>query len=510
MEKSSYAIPDVKDGPQFSKLESTLVSANPAPRPISKDGQHVFRHHNNEDVIVNELDFNFDVRPDEWPLANIESVQDLFSGVVYREHISKEENFSAETAIECLQANGDGSEWLSLNHFKLEDVLDGARGRALQTSTTTMPPKSGMGTTTRKMLIFFVPLIPAPSGSSYQYKLPMTRSSTDLLFTSLHLNPGFLPNLLGRPDYWAPQPRWDAEDGNFLSCDFFCQLPRWNLQSQGAPLSVYSKYDAQEDLILYVISHKQGDTVVNSLCKLLRPLIEHQAQCHISHILQESPFDIYAMICNLNFEASKWHVKRFQRFQWNTVNGVDDFLAGKDQGNRKKLASMLKDLQIVAQNADSHLANAQVFLHSARGICDIARRLNVSKRGRTKQRTLDMLRYLIDSMEKQHMWFANYKGRKENVMNLVFHFNTQTDALNNIELAADMKKDSTSMNAIAGLTMIFLPGTFTAVSPLSISTFPPTEPNSANNHRSPYSVPESSNPPLVNRRFKQPAFGGCG
>jgi hypothetical protein len=83
-----------------------------------------------------------------------------------------------------------------------------------------------------------------------------------------------------------------------------------------------------------------------------------------------------------------------------------------------------------------------------------------------------MIRHLIESMEKQHMWFLNYKGRKENTMNLVFHFNTQTDALNNIELAADMKKDSTSMNAIAGLTMVFLPGTFTAVSALSLTLLP--------------------------------------
>jgi hypothetical protein len=48
-------------------------------------------------------------------------------------------------------------------------------------------------------------------------------------------------------------------------------------------------------------------------------------------------------------------------------------------------------------------------------------------------------------------------------MDLVFHFGQQTDNMNNIELDADMKRDSTSMNAIAGLTMVFLPGTFTAV-----------------------------------------------
>jgi len=74
-------------------------------------------------------------------------------------------------------------------------------------------------------------------------------------------------------------------------------------------------------------------------------------------------------------------------------------------------------------------------------------------------------------MEKQQMWFQNYKGRKDTVMNLILHFNTQTDALNSIELAADMKKDSTSMSAIAGLTMVFLPGTFIAVSVISVPPY---------------------------------------
>jgi hypothetical protein len=67
-------------------------------------------------------------------------------------------------------------------------------------------------------------------------------------------------------------------------------------------------------------------------------------------------------------------------------------------------------------------------------------------------------------MKKQKIWFLNYKQRKDSTMTLVYNLVTQQDASNNIELAADMKRDSTSMNAIAGLTMAFLAGTFTAVS----------------------------------------------
>lgn len=49
-------------------------------------------------------------------------------------------------------------------------------------------------------------------------------------------------------------------------------------------------------------------------------------------------------------------------------------------------------------------------------------------------------------------------------MSLVFNLVTQQDAANNIGIAKAMKRDSSSMNGIALLTMAFLPGTFTSVS----------------------------------------------
>ena len=80
------------------------------------------------------------------------------------------------------------------------------------------------------------------------------------------------------------------------------------------------------------------------------------------------------------------------------------------------------------------------------------------------QRVTDSIDYIIKSMEKQKLWFLNYKNRKDSTMSLVYNLVTQQDAANNIQLGIDMKKDSTSMNAITVLTMVFLPGTFTAVS----------------------------------------------
>ncbi|KAF2462653.1 uncharacterized protein BDR25DRAFT_274255 [Lindgomyces ingoldianus] len=462
-----------RNAPEYSKLEATIFTTDIAPRPISRDGQHVQRHAELSDLTVNELDHGYEVNLEEYPFVRIDSAQELFAGVLYQEHLRVDQNFSEKTWIESFSVDESGAKWLQLDEHHLRALVKGVSERcnnvaALSTSNG-MRKLSG----SRRALLFFLPLTPTTSDASFKNTVPMTRSSTSDLFSSLSLNPAFLLNMLGRPDYWAPQSRWDHDGDHFLGCDFSCQYPRWNLQAQGAPLSVYCKYDAQRDLTVYLISHKPNDTVIRSLRAVLSNTTRHQARSHIANVLLDSPFDIHVVISQLNFEASKWHVERFRRFQWSVVNKVDDHLAGLESNDRSKLKQLTKELQIVSQNADSHIANAEVFLFTVRGIRDIATRLHVSEQGQIRQRTLDILDFVIRSMEKQQMWFLNYKGRKDSTMRLVFNLVTQQDALNNIELAADMKKDSTSMAAIASLTMVFLPGTFTA-SVLSAGIFQST------------------------------------
>ncbi len=145
------------------------------------------------------------------------------------------------------------------------------------------------------------------------------------------------------------------------------------------------------------------------------------------------------------------------------INQVDNHLAGLESSDRSKLGALTKKLQIISQNADSHIANAEVALFTARGIRDMTEHLKASVQPLCRQRTLDSISYVIQSMEKQQCWFENYKERKNSTMNLVYNLVTQQDAANNIGLAASMKRDSTSMNAIAAVTMVFLPATFVAV-----------------------------------------------
>lgn len=151
---------------------------------------------------------------------------------------------------------------------------------------------------------------------------------------------------------------------------------------------------------------------------------------------------------------------------------VDDHFGGAALKERQGLDALTKELQVVSYNADSHIANASIATLNASALKQLHRQLRSYRSVNAgtffvtpqEQRTTEALDYIVESMEKQKMWFLNYKSRKDNTANLVFNLVTQQDANNNMSIARDMKKDSSSMNGIAALTMFFLPGTFTAVS----------------------------------------------
>lgn len=259
--------------------------------------------------------------------------------------------------------------------------------------------------------------------------------------------------------------------------DFFCQHPRWNLDVQGAPLSVCLRYEASTGQIIYVIAHKENDSSVEALVQIISRSIQKPGE------LTSDPFDLHVLLSTLSFEASKYHVTHFRRFMWSQVrtpfhchydiiltwaakfNRVEEQIAGVQTKDRKELRELTRQLQIISQNADSHIANADVAMMSARCIQASHAKMHLALNSppcRT-EKVADAIEYVIQSLEKQKLWFLNYKNRKDGMMSLVFNLVTQQDAANTIEIAADTKRDSTSMNAIAALTMIFLPGTFTAV-----------------------------------------------
>ena len=270
--------------------------------------------------------------------------------------------------------------------------------------------------------------------------------------------------MLGRPGYWAPVTHWISHSGAKLDgFDFSCQHPRWNLQVQGAPLSVYMQHTVETETTIYIISHKQKDTNVAALKELLNIGLRVSSEEDRPRLFLDDPFDIHVMLSTLSFETSKHHVKRFQRFMWTQINKVDDQLASMQTRDRAQLGDLTKQLQVISQNADSHIGNADVCIITATAIRDAhTKAFPAPILPFRNQHVKDSIEYIIGSMKKQKIWFLNYKNRKDSTMSLVYNLVTQQDAANNIELGRDMKSDSTSMNGIAALTMVFLPGTFTA------------------------------------------------
>jgi hypothetical protein len=226
------------------------------------------------------------------------------------------------------------------------------------------------------------------------------------------------------------------------------------------------RYDAVSHLTTYIISHKEGDSSIQALQNIFNITIKTAPANQRASILLDDPFDLAVILSTLSFEASKHHAQRFRRYMWAQINKVDDQLAGLEANDRRKLGELTKELQIISQNADSHLGNADVATITATAIRKTHARLHeaMGSPARVFERASDSITYVIESMQKQKIWFLNYKNRKDSTMVLVYNLVTQQDAASNIQLAASMKRDSTSMNAIAALTMVFLPGTFIAVS----------------------------------------------
>jgi hypothetical protein len=68
-------------------------------------------------------------------------------------------------------------------------------------------------------------------------------------------------------------------------------------------------------------------------------------------------------------------------------------------------------------------------------------------------------------MEKEKMWFKNYKSHQQaSILTVVSTLVAQQDAAFHRQLSLSTKEDSTSVKAIAVLTLLFLPGTSTSVS----------------------------------------------
>lgn len=95
-----------EEGP-LSNWETTLATSTAAhePRPMSRDQSHGLE----DSLKLNDLEYEFDVTSNSYPLQGVSSLLDLFSGIQYHQVWKKEENFSPVSQLECLKLNENGA-----------------------------------------------------------------------------------------------------------------------------------------------------------------------------------------------------------------------------------------------------------------------------------------------------------------------------------------------------------------------------------------------------------------
>jgi hypothetical protein len=96
-----------REDANFSRLEASFSETNVLPRGNSIEMKAISRHTKASDLEAKDLDFNFNLSRSNYPLGNLQSLQDVFPAVQHDTHLKNPRNFSDETEIMCLDVNED-------------------------------------------------------------------------------------------------------------------------------------------------------------------------------------------------------------------------------------------------------------------------------------------------------------------------------------------------------------------------------------------------------------------
>ena len=101
-------------------LEAAITMAKCEPRPMCREQNHVYRHADAETLGANDLEYDFDVDPNQHPFDNVQSLQDAFAAVQFHELLRKASNFEESTKVECLRIAGNNA---SSSTFSLPAII---------------------------------------------------------------------------------------------------------------------------------------------------------------------------------------------------------------------------------------------------------------------------------------------------------------------------------------------------------------------------------------------------
>uniref|UniRef100_A0A0B7K255 Uncharacterized protein n=2 Tax=Bionectria ochroleuca TaxID=29856 RepID=A0A0B7K255_BIOOC len=337
-------------------------------------------------------------------------------------------------------------------------------------------------------IIIICAKLEANDGATYSQQSSMSRSLAMKIFERFDINAAFVLDLVGRPNYWSAfsQVKSDREEKKDVY-EFFCQHPRWHqkgrydkmkagaTQGNKAPCSIYMNYSVAKNQTIYLVSAPddgiwfsflEGINVSNSVIdgSLLSP-----------NELASSPFLVHALISNIAFEQATEYAASVRNKLMTQLKKVNDYADNQaegsptkpgDQDGRTQLQRITIELHQVSQMLNTGLASAQSSMRLSEKLLQahtlFCQRTQQGSPGTSVSRTQSAFQYVKDAFEYHNNWLKSYKTRKETAMNFVFNMVTQQDSSTNLTMSYRMSEDSSSMHSITILTMIFLPGTFTA------------------------------------------------
>ncbi|KAI9721200.1 MAG: hypothetical protein M1812_002361 [Candelaria pacifica] len=377
--------------------------------------------------------------------------------------LSNDFNFASKSVVDCYE-----SDFRSIKRRHLDES-------SFQKCLSSLAPAS-QDQSPHRVLLF---ALDTAEDATYRARSSFSKAAVEALIYNCDMNILFLPDLLGRPNYWCPELySSSSSDGTLKSIDFFCQQPRFVIHGpnfvQRSPLSIYMRYDAVKNLTYYIISGPESEECITGFKSLLN-LASHDGTEDIpGRPLLQHPLEVHILLSKILCESSQGYINLFRQSMFTQLRAVDELSTQESNADRKGLANVTIELQIISKDVNKLISDVDVASRNLTKTQEALARLEClhpsfpsspscpAAHSDLRQQLIDTLQYLHFSMDKQKMWLHNYRDRKDIAMSLVFNLVTQQDAANNIWIAKGMKRDSSSMNGIALLTMIFLPGTFTS------------------------------------------------
>ncbi|KAM7216725.1 hypothetical protein V8F06_007835, partial [Rhypophila decipiens] len=335
--------------------------------------------------------------------------------------------------------------------------------------------------------------------ATFRQRASMSRPLVDSLFQKFDIHNSFLGDLIGRPNYWSAIGRSKDENGTpDAAFEFFCQHPRWaqtrryDKGGHRAPCSVYMHHSRNKKVTFYIITASPDEDWFPSFLDRIGMGVDLDddakgdrllAPSGVLNGLASSPFMIHAVISTLAFEQSIQYVADVRERLMEQIKKVNDYSDETGDGDKPRktrahlgaiesrimLENITKQLHLVSQTADSGIASAHMSIKLAELMLE-SHSLYMMGGGGGKalpsisvSDTHHALEYARNSFYCQRDWLTTYKARKDTAMNFVFNMVTQQDSATNVDISYKMSRDSSSMNAVTILTLIFLPGTFISV-----------------------------------------------